>query len=616
MSEVDLFSQVRYLLTELEQGEDVTLSLLNLLMEAPVGEPETALAVEYATQHLRSLWDKWKDSQSWVLYHHMFQHRVKQNPALVPLASCFWINFNFDSIRQLFEERSPLLSHIKALNLTPDFMSSLSQERNRMLDWLTDPLIARFLPELEYLSLESWQLGVATTKRLLTSPVIPSIKELNLSGNVIGIGGCKALAESRALSQLTTLKLRSCLLDHKRLKALLEMDGFANVVHLDLSYNPLDFQAVNEFLNTKALGALETLVLHNTHFVASDVRMLSQAPSLKGLKHLMLNFNIVGNEGLEGVANHLPVLETLNLQGAMVHDRGCQVIANGEGVENLRSLFLDGNKIGFSGFCSLLESRNLRNLRHLRLYNNNIGSGTPTTLEYKGIQSLESLSLQNNEINKHAVEVLVRGQNWERLEQLELSENRIVVRDARVLFEEGRFPVLRKLSLARNQIRNSAISLLLNAEGLPQLRELDLSYNQLDARMVPVLADSPFLSRLTSLSLAGCKLGKEGIQEFLTSPYLTRLERLDLSNCQMGFHGCRRFQKANLPNLKHLILQDNGLGDGSLRALLKTPWIGQLETLDLRNNRIDYGALHQSRRELTNLKDFYYGRSYSYSDYR
>jgi uncharacterized protein (TIGR02996 family) len=104
------------------------------------------------------------------------------------------------------------------------------------------------------------------------------------------------------------------------------------------------------------------------------------------------------------------------------------------------------------------------------------------------------------------------------------------------------------------------------------------------------LANCPLLGRLTALSLPGFHgdpLGPEGARVLSQSPYLGNLQSLDLASSLIGPEGMAALAGAScLSGLNRLVLYSNELGPEGARALASSAHLTALTALNLGDNHL------------------------------
>jgi uncharacterized protein (TIGR02996 family) len=159
---------------------------------------------------------------------------------------------------------------------------------------------------------------------------------------------------------------------------------------------------------------------------------------------------------------------------------------------------------------------------------------------------------------------------------------------------------LRELSLTGRPDGLNEVAWLAESPQLSTLRKLTV--RGLWAEALRRLTASPHLGGLRVLHLPGNNLGNAGISALVSAASLTALEELDLT----GQGGWDRYAQneivraqglealarwPGLATVRSLTLAGTDMGRAGLRALLRSPHVGALKHLCLRNSRLDGQAL-------------------------
>jgi uncharacterized protein (TIGR02996 family) len=158
-----------------------------------------------------------------------------------------------------------------------------------------------------------------------------------------------------------------------------------------------------------------------------------------------------------------------------------------------------------------------------------------------------------------------------------------------VLAAASHLASLRVLKLAGNGLEAAGVRSLAKAKHLGQLRALDLCGNDLGLEGARVLARSPLFAGLTDLRLGEedefdetNDLGDAGVRALLASPHLTNLETLDLAANGLTDEGAKALAGwPHLASLRWLDLGANDLTDEGVRALASSPGVANLRGLSL-----------------------------------
>jgi uncharacterized protein (TIGR02996 family) len=125
-----------------------------------------------------------------------------------------------------------------------------------------------------------------------------------------------------------------------------------------------------ELADTPELQGVATLAFtdyYEAPMTASDAAALAASPYLKGLSHLQLGWNSLGDAGVESLvqASWLASATVLNLSENGLSDRAARALAESPQLVNLRVLLLRRNAFSQAGIAALTNSPNLRSLTRL-----------------------------------------------------------------------------------------------------------------------------------------------------------------------------------------------------------------------------------------------------------
>ena len=132
----------------------------------------------------------------------------------------------------------------------------------------------------------------------------------------------------------------------------------------------------------------------------------------------------------------------------------------------------------------------------------------------------------------------------------------------------------KELRIVNQGFTASGVASLARISALSTLEILDLSDNHhfIDAKAVRVLASSPTFANLRTLNLGGNEIGVDGVRALVESDQLRSLARLDLSG-----------RDDDKPT-DWTSFSDNIGGDAGLELLVSSPWVSQLEMLNVSQN--------------------------------
>ncbi len=132
---------------------------------------------------------------------------------------------------------------------------------------------------------------------------------------------------------------------------------------------------------------------------------------------------------------------------------------------------------------------------------------------------------------------------------------------------------------------------------------------------VTAIAGLEIVKDFKGLTLSDNQIDNESLKILLESPYLKNLERLDLGINFLTDSGIKDWAQLNevrWEKLKTLFLNDNRLGDEAISAFLMSPHAASLEILNLDYTQVGNGVCNSfaETAQLTNLKEFHLDRGY------
>ncbi|CBJ51373.1 leucine-rich-repeat type III effector protein (GALA7) [Ralstonia solanacearum PSI07] len=265
-------------------------------------------------------------------------------------------------------------------------------------------------------------------------------------------------------------------------------------------------------------------------------------------------------------------LESLNVKGAQIGDRGAQLLAANLSLKklnvadggisevgarklaahpSLESLDMSGNRIDARGAEHLATSQSIETLRLCCC-----GVTDPGIQALASNRRLKSLDVSGNNINEDALRALAANPS---LTSLDVGYNRQNARG-------GPQTVVQGVDMA------FALAMGLRARGKP-LESLKVDGNALNDRAVEMLA-LPMIE-IASLSLKNNLIGPDGARHLAGNPVL---ESLDLTRNKIDDEGAEALSRSR--SLKTLSVLNCGVKDPGVRALARNP---TLTTLDLGN---------------------------------
>lgn len=224
-------------------------------------------------------------------------------------------------------------------------------------------------------------------------------------------------------------------------------------------------------------------------------------------------------------------------------------------------------------------------LAHIDLSESSIGpAGIENLGDARAPESLTRLTLQQDQLDRHAMTSLARCRLMQQIEHLDLEFNMLGVSALALLLQHA-YPRLKKLNLSLNGLRDRDIAPLVRAEGICTLSHLDLSGNWIGAQGTRALAHTPNLAALEQLHLNSNDLGPLGAHELARTTTLRNLEVLSLGLNHLTPEGARALARGHLSRqLRELKLERNDLRDAGVKELVHGEILSHLQKLNLQGN--------------------------------
>jgi uncharacterized protein (TIGR02996 family) len=206
----------------------------------------------------------------------------------------------------------------------------------------------------------------------------PRLAMLMLHACEVG-GALSDLARSGALTGVRSLDLRDNTISDASAKALARSASVAGLRRLRLGKNPLTLEGLLALAESEPLRSLTTLDLEHidTTLLPQDVTEFLRRLALPGLRHLILDYLRIG-------------------------DDGAKALAGNPNLASLTRLSLLDCWLGPPGATALCESPHLRGLRVLDLHCNKGRTGVERLADPAVLPDLAYCCLQDNEV-PHAV---------------------------------------------------------------------------------------------------------------------------------------------------------------------------------------------------------------------
>jgi uncharacterized protein (TIGR02996 family) len=261
----------------------------------------------------------------------------------------------------------------------------------------------------------------------------------------------------------------------------------------------------------------------NPPLQAADVRGLVRSRHLAGLRSLDLDFQRIGNEGMQalGQAAGVGPLEALYLEHGfwsidLKHDLPATLdlrpLADSPHRDHLTTLYLGNNEMIAESFAAL-----------------------------GNFPRLTTLTL--GRVEPAAAKVLVGAPPLAGLRLLRIGSRSSRVETTRALAGSPHLAGLVALELPHCGLSDASARVLAASPHLTNLRHLDLAANHFSDTAAQEMADSPLLAKLLTLNLRNNRIGDTGAKALAASPHLTDLRQLDLRWNEVGPEGAAALRR-------------------------------------------------------------------------
>lgn len=365
--------------------------------------------------------------------------------------------------------------------------------------------------------------------------------------------------------------------DAKRLNTLAPLLPPGYPLKLILRADPLRPRTLKSLLESPWLSWIWSLECAGRSVESDALNALCAAP-LNGLRHLSLPATTMHIEQLRRLiySPFAPQLESLSLAHIYPEDDFFGLLAQAEHMRSLRALSFAQSPKTVESFTAFCQSEHLGQLRSLTL-----------RLPHTCFKALSSATL------------------FQGLTSLTLSCEHGNTGDFKQLFGAPKETPLRSLTLNNVELKAAHFEALAQAKGLQGLEHLSLSCANVEAAPPDALLTSGLMASLRSLHIHNLRsLDHAALQRWVDEAPLARLESLTLRACGLSLTACQILASAQrLTSLRSLALPNNPLQDDGVGALLKAPFIPQLEALNLARCSLETPSVaHLVRAPLDRLK--------------
>ncbi len=299
-----------------------------------------------------------------------------------------------------------------------------------------------------------------------------------------------------------------------------------------------------------------------------------------------------------------PTLERVELHNNDGKTKGLKALISAKGNKAMRSLDVGYNHLKSADFAALAKAAWLPGLRSLALkYNDALAQGASALLSSPALAKLESLDFGANEIGDPGVVALCNNPAITALSKLTIEGNHqpplVTAEGARALAEWDGAASLSLLNLGMNAIGDDGLVALLSSQRLGALQTLDVQYNSVTIGAVASLAGIETPVRPRRVVLSGNALGTAGYGSKPKAPKKKR-PASPWSNAHW------------LSECKSLVLYNTSLDADMFAAVVSSPALGKLESLDVSSNyglsdeALEFLLAQPLARRLTALEALYW----------
>lgn len=486
---------------------------------------------------------------------------------------------------------------------------------------LENLLNSSIVSELEVLTFTNNELRNEDAE-LIASSAPATLTHLSLDRNLLTQEGAVALATSPKLQGLEYFSMYGALLYIESAQHLYEQfRDQANRSHEDrfgelrsLLQSPPDEESWEQLCTTlDAWPDMEQLEQEVIPYVLSYTE---KWPS--ELCELPERWIWRAKEGLQAPMLKLVTMVNYSWTDGLDAEERAHIIGNHPHLNRLRSLVLDYTHINAETLQELARSPNVQHITTLSLADYwQDGDATQRVFLSAPLPALKQLKLNGYGLDE-AFPQMLQAPYIDQLNTLELSDAELEREQLKALIKTGLLKQLERLALTQCELELSALKPLLSAPA-PQLKHLDLSANNLNTSALVAILKSELGLQLSSLGFAYNSIDEGNAFTKLKDAPLN-LEQLDLSCTNIPTRALKALGQCTwMKNIKVLNLSGNELHDTTdLKALLKSPHLGNLEQLILKGNYLseeDYEYIHNAMTLPKVVRDQFQAELWDEDDY-
>lgn len=330
--------------------------------------------------------------------------------------------------------------------------------------------------------------------------------------------------QSQAWDGMKRLNVYKSLGKSKGLEAVLASQKSVPLTHLNVGYNEIDKTQAERLLAWPMLDGIRHLELKYNDGRTNVAKAVATSPMFAKLELLDLSANEIGDPGLNAIAKsaNWPNLHTLSLAGnhkkPLISEKGIANFVKNKSFSSLKTLDLHLNQLGDAGFALLMQAQHLPSLETLNVQFNGITVGAVEALAGKeNVLRPKVLKLYSNKFGKGGYGVAPKppskseydGGPWRyahwlsNVEELEFGSTDLETDVFADLCHSETLHAATSLDIgSNNAISNEAIAVLAKSPLATRLTRLLMVFCPISDGMTDILSNSPLARGLKWFSVA------------------------------------------------------------------------------------------------------------------
>jgi hypothetical protein len=263
-------------------------------------------------------------------------------------------------------------------------------------------------------------------------------------------------------------------------------------------------------------------------------------------------------------------------------------------LDNLSTIYLHGNSL--EGSLEVLRALGTREIALLKLPR--LSSKDLCYLVEALPSTVRGISAFYAQAGDMLFAAITRSQAWPTLVRLNLHNNEGKSAGLESLLAAQQPTSIEALDIGYNHLKSEDFGKLAKAPWLSQLRSLSLKYNDAKAKGAEALFSNGDFSTLEALDFGANEIGDEGVDAIVGNRTIRSLSSLTIEGNHtdplLSEKSARAIaQWPGARGIRSLNLAQNRVGDEGFVAIVSSPHLGSVQTLDLQYNAISMKALEQ-----------------------